>query len=252
MEHLIQIIDELHRNHGLIMLKGGTEWENMDFEEIAFLNSLVLNKVPVLVKVGGVEARTDIRNLKNLGVGGILGPLIESEYALEKFVSTVNEIFYSEHEKPILAINIETKNAFKEIDNILGNSAFNHIDMVVIGRLDLSLSMGKQNVDDVEVSEVIQKIIDKLNQKNIHILVGGFVNPQSAALIKENYKVSRINTIHAVFDLSKISNISHSIIQALNFEIELYETFKLMFPKRNLFYENRIKINRDKLSPDRL
>lgn len=247
MEHLKTAVDKLCRCHGMIMLKAGTEWEDMDFTEIAFLNNLVSGKIPLMVKVGGVEARTDIRNLKQMGVGALLGPLIESEYALAKFIATVNEIFADGGKKPVIAINIETINAVSQIDDIINSAVFAHIDSVVIGRLDLSRSMGRPDVDDEAVFEITQKIAAKLHPKKIPVSIGGFVNPQSAAVIKENFKVDWINTIHTVFDLKRAPDISQAIVQAVKFEIELYEAFKTICPSRAPFYEDRIEMSRKKI-----
>lgn len=72
---------KLQQQHGLLSLKAGTEWEDMDYQEIACLQTLGENKLPLIVKIAGPEAKVDLRNLQAIGVTGILGPMIESEYA---------------------------------------------------------------------------------------------------------------------------------------------------------------------------
>src|ERR1051325_11426306 len=94
----------LHRSHGLLMLKGGTEWEDMDLEEIAFLNGLRTPEIPCLTKVSGPEAKSEIRHLLAIGVDALLGAMIESEYALQKFVTTARELSQNCEQQPILAI----------------------------------------------------------------------------------------------------------------------------------------------------
>ncbi|CAA6827852.1 MAG: HpcH/HpaI aldolase (Fragment) [uncultured Thiotrichaceae bacterium] len=76
------LLQELKSHYGLLSLKAGTEWEDMDYAEIDFLRSVGQEKVPIMVKISGPEAKTDLRHLRAMGVTGILGPMIESEYAL--------------------------------------------------------------------------------------------------------------------------------------------------------------------------
>lgn len=53
---------EYYKNtYGFYGLKGGTETEDMDYEELSFLKALSKDIMPLKVKIGGVEARTDIR-----------------------------------------------------------------------------------------------------------------------------------------------------------------------------------------------
>ena len=65
------------------------------------------------VKIGGCEAKTDIRNCINMGADGIVAPMIESPFALQKFIESTSNI------KTNRFINIETKNAVDNIPNAL-------------------------------------------------------------------------------------------------------------------------------------
>ena len=63
-------------------LKGGTETEDMDYDELKLLSLLGRDLVPVVVKIGGPEARTDIRFCRGNGIDGISAPMIESQYVV--------------------------------------------------------------------------------------------------------------------------------------------------------------------------
>ncbi len=47
MAHLSELLDELTHHHGLIALKAGTEWEDMNYDEIEHLSRA--GKAPTLV-----------------------------------------------------------------------------------------------------------------------------------------------------------------------------------------------------------
>ena len=73
MRHNPEIIAELRRrllglqqNNVVVALKTGTEVEDMDFAEIALMREVSRdngrNFMPLVVKIGGPEARRDIRD----------------------------------------------------------------------------------------------------------------------------------------------------------------------------------------------
>lgn len=71
-------LKELRDAGGLTALKTGTEVEDMSFEEIRLLRALSDRIVPLFVKIGGPEARNDMRELARAGVDGLIAPMIES------------------------------------------------------------------------------------------------------------------------------------------------------------------------------
>ncbi len=246
MDQLTQTLHELKQEHGLLSLKAGTEWEDMDCSEISHLYSLGENELPILVKIGGPEAKSDLRRLRDIGVNGILGPMIESEYALEKFVETVQQVYDGSHINPLLAINIETIQGYKQLDTLMKNPAFAAIDTVVIGRLDLSLSMHIKDVDHPEVSHVTKDLATRLREAGKNVSVGGFVNPSSVASLHET-GVNQVNTIHTLFDLNKIGDAAAAMWKAIEFEIAYYRSLIKINPERTAFYQERIDVSQGKL-----
>jgi hypothetical protein len=244
---LHELADELHRAHGLIMFKAGSEWEDMDLAEIAFLKGLGSFDIPVLMKVSGLESRTEIRHLFNMGVNYFLAPMIENEFGLEKFVNTVSEVGKYQNKTAKIAIMIETFEAYKNLEQILNSNYFDSVAMVVLGRLDLANSMGKQNVDDPQVKEISKSIIQSITSKGIPVSVGGFVNPSSAPIIKAELKPTMINTINMLLDLSKSKDISKAVELALQLERAFYESLIPLNRSREGFYQTRIDITAKKL-----
>ena len=59
------------------------------------------------VKIGGCEARNDIFFCSNLKVDSIVAPMVESSYALKKFIQVVPKEYLGN-----LFINLESKTAF--------------------------------------------------------------------------------------------------------------------------------------------
>nr|VFK45091.1 MAG: HpcH/HpaI aldolase/citrate lyase family protein [Candidatus Kentron sp. TC] len=246
MSDLQSALRNLKSRHGLLSLKAGTEWEDMDYSEIEYLYSLEEKKIPILVKISGPEAKMDLRHLEAIGVTGILGPMIESEYALEKFIATTTHAYDGSPIDPMLAINIETIEGYRKLDSIMGNPAFDPVDLVIIGRLDLSQSMHIEDVDHPEVTTVTRDLANRLRQAGKHVSLGGFVNPRSADALRD-LAVDRVNTLHTMFDLHRVEDISASVRKAIEFEIAYYDSLLRINPKRQAFYRSRMEISRKKL-----
>ena len=66
----------------------------------------------------------------------MVAPMIESEYALKKYIVT-NKVFSKEELGEInLLYNLETVYAFQERQGILNMTKSGHIDGIVFGRVD--------------------------------------------------------------------------------------------------------------------
>jgi hypothetical protein len=245
MTRLKTMLDALFRKHGLVALKGGTEVEDMTFDEICYLKKLGEPDLPLIVKIGGPEARNDIRMLKSITIYGILSPMVESEYALRNFTETVCEI-YGNGQKPYLAINIETITSYVNLNAIINSDAFRAVDQVTVGRSDLSRSM-KMGVDDNRVISITDDIVTRVIKRGKKTSVGGSITPYNARLVADNIKTEKINTRHLLFDLNAAKDICSSIKYGLEFEIELYRSLGGIEPSKGSAYQSRIETTRKRL-----
>ncbi len=245
MKHL----RNLYCEYGLVALKGGTEVEDMTFEEIAFMKALGGEYVPLVVKIGGPEARNDMRACKAIGVDCLLAPMIESEYALVNFVQTAQSIYH--HDLPFLAINIETITAFENLDRITSCEEFAFIDQVTVGRSDLSASMHKKN-DDEEVYLVTESIVRWAEELGKITSVGGKITALNAPVIQTRIQPQRINTRHMVFELSKCRDIAQAVQLGLEFEIELYHALADVEPTKHAVYAKLIENTKMRLVPEEM
>ncbi len=245
MKRLTKRLINLRKEYGLVAIKGGTEVEDMTFDEIAFFKELGYPELPLIVKIGGPEARNDIRALKEIGVQGILGPMVESEYALKNFVECSLDI-YKDAEMPLLAINIETITAYDNLHRITSSDYFQHISQVTVGRSDLSASMHRKN-DDEEVFHVTEYIVRWSKDMGKVTSVGGKITAANAPVIRNRVRPHRINTRHMVFDLSRCLDIAAAVNAGLEFEIELYRAFTKVEPSKKTVYSRLIENTRTRL-----
>lgn len=233
---------ELREDYPVVSLKSGTEIEDMSFEEISFLREISQGVLPLIIKIGGPEARQDIRNCLNHRVDVILAPMVESVYALSNFVATVKEIS-EEQEKPMpsLAINLETYNAYTHFDNMMESSAFEKLSQVTVGRGDFSKSM-HLDVDDEEVIQMTNSIVHRVKRHGYVSSVGGGLNIKTIGKISQRIETARFNSRHVgvANNYDFRSRPIQTLYAMLQFENELYMALNEQFPQREKFYQKRM------------
>jgi len=226
---LRRLAEELRDKYACTALKMGTEVEDCSFEYIDFANKLMSGILPIVVKIGGPEARNDIRQLCKIGVAGLIAPMVESPYGLVKYVAALRDIIDPERRmRMIKGINAETVNCYRRIDEILAIPEVKELNQVTIGRGDLSESVGKK-VDDPEVMAMTKEITRKAQALGLTVSVGGGITPANARRIVDRIKPDKINSRHVVINVERCPDISEAFKKALAFESALmqYEAYEL-------------------------
>lgn len=199
---------------GLAALKTGTEVEDMSFEEIRILRALSRDIVPIYVKIGGAEARNDMRELADMDADGIIAPMIESPYALEKFIESLREVLpdrvYRRTEK---GINLETATAFNRMRDILSSEAAHELVQVTAARTDLSGSLHIPAEHDV-IFELCTHIVSRSREYGLRIFaVGGAIKSASIARIVDQVQPDTVNTRHMVMDADTLASDPVTILE---------------------------------------
>lgn len=248
-------LHRLKEKAALEALKTGTEIEDMTFEEIAFLRELSRGIVPLYVKIGGPEARNDIRELLHLQVDALIAPMIESVYALQKFIQSLQELLPAEaYENMRKGINIETISALDKLDEILAEVHAKGIDQVTAARSDLAASMetgvetgtGAENsADDRRVMEGCALIVKKTQAYGIQTSVGGQVDPANIANILRQIRPDFVNSRHMLLCSQALQKDPgckplEIMVQNLEFECALYSHLSEIFSAKKAYYAERI------------
>lgn len=183
-----------------------------------------LNNIPLTMKIGGAEAISDIRMACNIECEGCVAPMIESSYALHKFISSV---YNNSFEFKKLYINIESKQAYLNIENILNSPDVKHLSGIVLGRSDFVQSFGytKDKVDSDEVYSMAEKIFTLAKKKELTTLMGGNLNVNSLDFIKSLYDkklLDYVETRNVKVKLTKdfLKNYSDNLTQMIRFEVD--------------------------------
>ena len=98
---MVEQLQDLRENHHVIGVKAEFEAEGTRLEEAMRLKEVIAAAgLGLTMKVGGCEALRDMYEARVIGVDRIVGPMVESPWALHKFVAAVKMAFPAERARP--------------------------------------------------------------------------------------------------------------------------------------------------------
>ena len=242
-EHkMVDALKDLRDNHSVTGIKAEFEAEGTRLEEVLRLKEVVMKaELGLTIKIGGCEALRDMYECRTIGVERLVAPMIESAFALQKFLQATKIAFPDEEREDIkFAVNIETITGCKNFDEMLELPQIKMLDGIVMGRVDLtgSLGMNRDSVNSQQVFEITKQLFLKSKSKGMENAIGGGVSAQSLPFINDLPKgtVDRFETRKVIFQCPSAleKNPDKGILKAVGFE--------LLWLKNKREYYNAISI----------
>lgn len=219
---LTDILKKLKTNYFAETLKAEA-LEDLTREDVENLKELADDaQMGFTLKVGGSEAYRDTKFAKEIGIRKLVVPMIESAYALEKFITVVEEVYHDD-EFPEIYANIETFNGAALLDEILNAESCQRMSGIIFGRTDMcgSLGLTSQDVDNDEIYQYALSISNQVAKCGKPLYIGGRVSPHSISFFKNLHYMSGFETKKILFN-SKVLNTNepqNAILAALEFEL---------------------------------
>ena len=242
---MIDVLKRLKNDYGVIEIKAEYENEGSRQEELMRLKD-VTSKVdlPIIIKIGGVEAVTDVYSAITLGVGGIVAPMAETPFAVKKFLHLIETFVPEDNRNDIdFAVNLETITAYNNIDEIMGLTNLQLLTSITVGRVDFTASMDKDRsfADSDEMFDYCQTIFSRARQKGLKCALGGAVSGKSAPFIQKLVSLNLIDkyeTRKVVYAKEAIDTYDQGLKSGVEFE--------LLWLKSKRRYYHRIKMEDEK------
>ena len=247
---MISLLTDLKENHDVIQIKAEFEAEASRMVELARLKDVVSSAgLPLIMKIGGVEAITDIYNCLTIGVAGIVAPMAETAFAMSKFVKAIAKFVPEDNREDIeFAANIETITAYENIDKILEVKDINLLSSITVGRVDFTSSMklDRSSVNSKEMLEMCREIFKKAKAKSFGTALGGAISLESIPFLKQLNDDSLINkfeTRKIVFKNTALDkNIEKGLLKAIEFELLWLKSKKRYYSQANVEDDHRIEM----------
>lgn len=224
-EQMKSVLIDLKYNYNVLGVKAEFEDEGATEEDVLALKDIANEcGLGITLKIGGCAAIKDLNDAKNIGIKNIVAPMIETSYSLSKFTESIKKVFdSSEKEANKFYINIETITGYNNLDDIINTEFFNEIDGVVLGRSDMTKSLGlsKDFVNSSALMNIAFNLSSKMKQKDKKFIVGGNVSSKSINFFKNLPYITGFETRKIVFDSAIINSekCEEGILKALKFEI---------------------------------
>ena len=255
---MLAILKNLKASHGALSVKAEFEAEGTRIDELYRLIEIARRAdMKIALKIGGCEAIRDLMESKQIGVDYIIGPMVESPYALSKFIEAKNKVYtFEEQEDTEFLFNIETITTFNNLEVMMKIASDKEgVDGAVFGRVDFSgsLGLGREGINTQRITDYAIQAAKLTKAAKLDYVVGGAVSIDTLPSLKEINKqyLSRFETRKIIFNADALNSndIKDGLIEAVHFELlwllnkrEYYKIITEEDDKRIDMLESRWKI----------
>lgn len=252
---MIDILKILKHDFNAIEIKSEFEAEGSRIEEMMRLKDVTSNlDLPLILKIGGVEALTDVYNGLLVGVETIIAPMAESKFSVKKYLNMISNYIADDNKQDLdFFINIETALAASNLDDILSLENINSLSGVTVGRHDLIDSM-EISTNEIETSnelhKTVKEVLLKCKTKGLKTGIGGKITHNSLPRLKEYIDkgiLDKFETRKVVFPAATIDIAKEAINHALKFELLWLQSKKRYYSGISKLDDERISQLNDRL-----
>lgn len=253
---MVDVLKDLRDNHAVNGVKAEFEAEGTRLEEALRLKEVVMKAgLGLTIKIGGCEALRDMYECRTIGVERIVAPMIESAFALKKFILASRMAFPEDERKDMMfAVNIETITGCQNFDSMLDLPEVDGLNGIVMGRVDLtgSLGMTRDDINSKRVFEITRELFIKSKARGLENAVGGGVSAASLPFFRElpPGTIDRYETRKVIFKCPEAlgNNADKGILKAVGFELlwlknkrDYYKSISMEDEQRLQMMEKRYK-----------
>jgi len=225
---MLEILRQGKEEFGVLATKAEFEAEGTRTDELLRLLEIA-NKADVglALKVGGCEAIRDMLEAKQFGVRYIVAPMVETPYALSKYIAAKDKVYSRDEQEDVsFLFNIETITAFNNLEAMLAlASSKPGCDGVVFGRVENSGSIGagREAIETERVTPYVETVAKACLECGLQFVVGGAVSIDALSSLRRfrDILLDRFETRKMIFSGSALASpcLPQALRQAVHFEL---------------------------------
>lgn len=227
---MLDMLKKGRDHYGVVAVKAEFEAEGTRPDELLRLMELTCRAdLKLALKIGGCEAVSDLIASKLYGAGYIIAPMVETPYALSKFIDARRKIYgaevhgHSAHDTQFL-FNLETETTLTNLADMVPLAAAG-LDGIVFGRVDFTLSCGmpRDAINDRAITDAVLHTAQICALNDLDLVVGGSVAVAALSALREirSVRLDRFETRKVIFDGAAVetAEVEAGIANAVAFEL---------------------------------
>lgn len=240
-QRMVDALKDLKENHYVVGVKAEFEAEGTRMEEALRLKEVVTKAgLDLTIKIGGCEAIRDMYDARSIGVTRIVAPMIETPYALKKYLAATHMVYPKDEWQNVdFLINVETITGYRNFSDMMTLPGIDQLKGIVLGRVDMTGSMGltRDDINSDAVFEIARDLCVKSKQYGKECVIGGGVSAASIDFFKRlpEGTLDRYETRKVLFQLPGAigKDSDKGILKAVGFELmwlkNKREFYKMIF-----------------------
>jgi hypothetical protein len=225
---MLDLLKSLKQDYGAVSVKAEFEAEGTRTDELLRLIDLARRAdLKVGLKIGGAEAVRDLIESKQYGVEYIIAPMVETPYALQKYILAKNTVYNADQQKDTeFLFNVETITTFNNLPAMLDVAKTpSGVKGGVFGRVDFAGSLGftRSAIDTDQVTDYVCKAAAQTKAAGLDLVVGGAVAIASLPSLRKisDVHLARFETRKVIFGAGALDNpnMARGLQQTVYFEL---------------------------------
>lgn len=208
---------------GCTGIKVSFEDEGAQINEIITMRYITsIENIELSVKIGGCEAKRDIVECIHLCADTIVAPMVESGFAIKKYVDAIYSIGYCNKK----SFNLETISGYNNLSEIL-KATNKSVDSLTFGRVDFAASLKRERefANSPQCYEFVENTFIKARQYDLMCNLGGAISKDSKRFIEALYSKNLLDffeTRYVIICVHKMNfeNFEEIIYYSNLFEVE--------------------------------